>query len=375
MRVVVIITRGEPGGAQGHVLELVRGLRGGVDFHVVVGDDTFLARELRPLGVPVHVVPDLVRSVSPAADRRAMGALRAVLAAVRPHLVHTHSTKAGVLGRLAARAEGIPAIHTAHAWSFSDGLPWSRKLVAVPVEALIARWTRRFIVVSDADRAIAVRYRVAAPSQVRIVHNGVPDVSERARPDAGGVPVVTMVARLAPPKDPLLLLRALAGVGVPFSLRLVGDGPEMPAVQSAVRTLGLQDRVTLCGSRGDVPALLASSHRFVLASRQEGFPLAILEAMRAGLPVVASDVGGVREAVIPECTGLLVPRGDQVALRAALRRLLVFPALRATFGAAGRRAYEARFTAAHMLAGTGAVYRELAHPGKIGPAPASESQP
>ncbi|MDP2307597.1 MAG: glycosyltransferase family 4 protein [Pseudomonadota bacterium] len=358
--VLLVITRGEPGGAQVHVLDLVRGLRDRIAFHVVVGDDEYLAREVRRLGVPVDVVPDLRRSVSPTADRRALRALRAIVAKVRPDLVHTHSSKAGLLGRLAARAEGVPAIHTAHAWSFSDGLSWPRKVMAIPVEAVASRWTRRFIVVSEADREIAVRYRVARDSQVRVVHNGVVDGPERAQPDADGPPILTMVARMAAPKDHLLLLRALTGIDAPFSVRLVGDGPDRPQIAAAVRELGLAGRVTLLGARGDVPALLATSHVFALISRQEGFPLAILEAMRAGLPVVASDVGGVREAVVPETTGLLVARGDEAGLRRALRRLLGAPHLRRTLGAAGRSAYEKRFTAEHMLAGTAEVYRELA---------------
>jgi glycosyltransferase involved in cell wall biosynthesis len=360
LRVLVVITRGEPGGAQVHVLDLVRGLRGEVDFHVAVGDDSFLARELRALGVPVHVVPHLVREVSPAEDRLALGALRTLVARLRPALVHTHSSKGGVLGRLAARAEGVPAIHTAHSWSFSEGLPWTRRALAIPVEAALSHWTRRFIVVSAADGEVAVRCRVARPAQVRVVRNGVPDAPPRARPGGGYPPVVVMVARLAPPKDHLLLLRALAGLDAPFFLRLVGDGPGRGAVEAAVRDLGLAGRVALLGERQDVPALLGASQVFVLASRQEGLPLAVLEAMRAGLPVVASDVGGVREAVTPGRTGLLVRRGDAAGLRTALGRLLATPSLRAALGEAGRRAYEERFTVGRMLAATSAVYREVA---------------
>ncbi|MDP2307734.1 MAG: glycosyltransferase family 4 protein [Pseudomonadota bacterium] len=360
LRVLVVITRGEPGGAQVHVLDLVRGLSGRITFHVAVGDDEFLSRELRLLGVPVHVLPLLQREVSSTSDLGALRALRALIATVRPHVVHTHSTKAGILGRFAARAQGVPAIHTAHAWSFSDGIAWRRKAMAIPLEALAGRWTRRFIVVSEADREVGTRYRVARNAQVRIVHNGVCDVPERARPDASGPPVLTMVARMAAPKDPLLLLRALAGIDAPFTLRLIGDGPDRPRIEAAVRDLGLAQKVELLGVRADVPALLASSHLFALVSRQEGFPLAVLEAMRAGLPVVASDVGGVREAVGHGTTGLLVKRDDEAGLRAALLRLIGDRGLRGTLGAAGRRAYEARFTAEHMLEGTAEVYRELA---------------
>jgi len=360
MRVLLLITRGEPGGAQVHVFDLVRGLQGRVDFQVGLGDDEFLAIELRKLGVPVHVLPALQRAIAPATDRRALRQIRALIREVSPHLVHTHSTKAGLLGRLAAHLEGFSALHTAHAWSFSDGQPRRRKLMAIPPEVIVGRLTERFIVVSAADKAISLRYRVAREDQLRVVHNGVRDVPQRARPDGGDPPTVTMVARMAAPKDHQLILRALAGVDAPFRLQLVGDGPDQASLEALIEALGLGDRVALLGRRDDVPELLADTHIFALISRQEGFPLAILEAMRAGLPVVASDVGGVREAVRHGDTGFLIPRGDEQALRASLRRLLVDPALRRSLGDAGRHTYEKRFSADHMLTNTAAVYRELA---------------
>ncbi len=360
MRVLLVITRGEPGGAQVHVLDLIRGLLHQVDFSVAVGDDPFLPEELCRMGVPVHILPDLRREVAPTADLRALASLRGLVRAFRPHLVHTHSTKAGLLGRAAAWKEGVTAIHTAHAWSFSDGLSRRRIAFAVPVEVLAGRATRRFVVVSEADRRIAMRYRVASPDKIRVVHNGVTDTAWRATPDAPGVPTVVMVARMAAPKDHLLLLRALARVRVPYRLLLVGDGPERAEIEAELRRSGLGDRVELAGVSDEVPRLLASAQVAALVSRQEGFPLAILEAMRAALPVVATDVGGVSEAVEDRVTGLLVARGDEAGLAGAFSRLLSDAPLRGTLGTAGRRAYEERFTAARMVSGTQAVYRELA---------------
>ncbi len=360
-RVLVVITRAEAGGAQVHVRDLVVGLRDRVDVSVAVGEDGFLVDALRETGVELDILPDLQREISPGPDARAVRALRGVIRRRRPELVHTHSTKAGLLGRIAARSLGVPAIHTAHAWSFSDGLSWTRKAMAIPLEAVVGRVTDRFIVVSEADREIALRYGVARDHQVEVVHNGVVDAPHRADPGRGGVPVLTMVARLAAPKDPLLLLEALAAVDAPFQLRLVGDGPDRAAVEGAVARLGLGDRVTLLGRRLDVPELLADSDVFTLISRQEGFPLSILEAMRAGLPVVASDVGGIREAVRDE-TGLLVPRGDKAALTQALSALLGDRGLRARLGAAGRTAYEARFSVERMLDRTFEAYLHVLSP-------------
>lgn len=360
--VLVIITRAEAGGAQVHVRDLVLGLADRFSITVAVGDDGFLVEALRAGGVDVRVVPALQREIAPKADRAALADLRALIRSVRPALVHTHSSKAGILGRLAARLEGVPALHTAHAWSFSDGIDWRRKAMTVPVEALVGRVTDRFVVVSEADREVGTRWRVARPAQVRVVHNGVSDTPLRAEPGATGPPRLTMVARLAAPKQPVLLLEAFAAVGGDAHLDLVGDGPDRATVEAAVARLGLSQRVTLLGNRRDVPDLLARSQVFALISRQEGFPLAILEAMRAGLPVIASDVGGVSEAVSDGVTGLLVPRDDRGALTAALQRLLGCPVTRREMGRAGRAAFEARFTLSRMLDATAAVYGELVPP-------------
>jgi glycosyltransferase involved in cell wall biosynthesis len=365
MAILLVITRGEAGGAQVHVLELLRGFIGREKLVLAVGDDEFLSKEARQIGVDVRVVPSLQREVAGAGDLHAWRALRALIREVQPRLVHTHSSKAGILGRLAARAEGVPCIHTAHAWSFSDGLPLRRKLLAVPVEAAVGRVTDRFIVVSEADGEVGTRWRVARPCQVRVVHNGVADHPLRATPDAPGVPIFTMVARHAPPKDHALLVEALAGLGVPARVQFVGDGPDRAALEALVASRGLRESVAFLGTRTDVAELLAASHGAVLASKQEGFPLVVLEAMRHGLPVLASDVGGIREAVESEVTGLLVPRGDVEGWRRALRRLVASPGTRRRWGDAGRRVFEARFSAPAMVERTWEVYVETSR--KVGP--------
>lgn len=306
----------------------------------------------------MRLLDSLQRAVDVAQDRRALRTMRALIREVAPDLVHTHSTKAGLLGRIAARLEGVPSVHTAHAWSFSDGQPRRRVIGAVPPEALVGRITTRFIVVSEADRELALRYRVGRDEQIRVVHNGVADHPARATP-SGQPPTITMVARMAAPKDHALLIDALADVHRPWRLQLVGDGPDRPALEAQIRARALGDRIELLGTRSDVPELLARSQVATLISKQEGFPLVVLEAMRAGLPVIASDVGGIREALTAEC-GSLVGRGDRAALSRAFDRLLADPELRAAQGAAGRARYEEHFTAARMVQKTAAVYDELA---------------
>lgn len=361
MRILYLITRAEPGGAQVHLLELLRGFKDRAELHLGVGEDRdgFLIEEARALGVQVHILKHLLHPIRPHEDLLGLFEVASLLKRVNPHLLHAHSSKAGFLGRVAARALGIRSLFTAHGWAFTEGVSVGRKALAVTLEALAGRLGDGIIAVSEWDRNLALRYRVAAPNRIFTVWNGVPDTSHRADP-AREPPRIAMVARFAPQKDHALLLTALASLReLPWTLDLVGDGPLLPEVQALAKRLGLAERVRFWGRRLDVDRLLAEVQVFVLTSNWEGLPLVVLEAMRAGLPVVATDVGGVGEAVVEGKTGFLVGRGDEAALREKLSLLLENPALRASMGKAGRRRYEEAFTLERMLLETWRVYEEV----------------
>ncbi|WP_022798878.1 glycosyltransferase family 4 protein [Thermus islandicus] len=361
MRLLYLITRAEPGGAQVHVLELLRGFRGRAELHLGVGEDRhgFLIEEARALGIGVHILKQLLHPIRPHRDLLGLWEVAALLKRLSPHLVHAHSSKAGFLGRLAARALGVKSVYTAHGWAFTEGVPEGRRRLALAMERLAGRLGDRVIAVSRYDRDLALRHRVVSPQKLRVVWNGVPETPLRARPEAHP-PRLVMVARFAPPKDHALLLRALAGLReLPWTLDLVGEGPLLPQAQALARALGLAERVRFLGARRDVAEVLAQAQVFVLATHWEGLPLSVLEAMRAGLPVVATDVGGVGEAVVEGNTGFLVGRGDEVGLRRKLSLLLENPSLRASMGEAGRRRYEEAFTLERMLLETWRVYEDV----------------
>jgi glycosyltransferase involved in cell wall biosynthesis len=169
-----------------------------------------------------------------------------------------------------------------------------------------------------------------------------------------------MVARFEPQKDHETLLQALAGLADRlWELDLIGDGPLRSQMEDLTASLRLSTKVRFLGHRTDVDRCLAEAQISVLATNWEGFPLTILEAMRAGLPVVASSVGGVGEAVRDEHSGYLVPRGDAIQLRDRIVRLLSSPGLRATMGAHGRMVWEQNFTHALMVERTLGIYRQV----------------
>ncbi len=295
--------------------------------------------------------------MNPLRDARALLEIAALLRRIRPDLIHAHTSKAGILGRIAARMYGIPAVFTAHTWCFAEGTSWKWKLLGVPLERLAGSVSGSIINVSEANRSLALKYRIASPERLVTVHNGIPDETWQPPELNGETPGIVMVARFAPQKNQMMLLEAAARIRQPFHLLFVGSGPTLASVQDRARALGLADRTTFAGNRSDVPELLRQSAIFALPTRWEGFPISILEAMRAGLPVVASDVGGVREAVIDGENGFLIDQTDTAAFQRALEALLADYELRHRMACRSRLLFEQRFTAQHMLEKTYGLYR------------------
>lgn len=367
LKISYLITRSDTvGGAHVHLLDLAtRAQADGHTVEMLVGGGGLYATLLRDKGLRVVNLRYLVRPIKPHLDVLAVLECWRALRRFKPDIVHVHSTKAGLVGRAAAKLAGLPVVFTAHGWAFTEGIAERSRHLAVFLEKCAARLSNAIICVSEYDRQLALQMGVGNALLLTRIHNGVPEVNadQRFIPQRAGVLRIICVARLDAPKDHALLLDALDMLkDLPWVLELIGDGPLTRDVQQKTRDLGLADRVEFSGLCNDVPARLAGSDVFVLASGWEGLPLSILEAMRAGLPVVASDVGGVSESVTDEVTGFLVPKGDKTTLANRLMRLLNDAALRRKMGLAGRAAYEREFAFDVMYKRTQQVYEEvLAH--------------
>jgi glycosyltransferase involved in cell wall biosynthesis len=358
-RLLYLVTRAERGGAQAHVLDLAMGMSERFEVVVGTGEEGFLTDACRELRIPVHVVPDLNREIKPVTDLLSLRVLMQLMRRTRPDIVHAHTFKAGFLGRFAAKHLQIASIYTVHMWPFGRSVPLSWRLTAPACERLAANWCDRVITVSEVGTKLAAEHRICDLSKVISIRNGIPDHPARARLDHDADVRCVMVARFTDFKDHPLLLRAFAQVPGKARLVLVGDGSTLPAATELTAKLGMRDRVEFLGVRSDVPELLAETDVFVLASKQETLPISILEAMRAGLPVIASDVGGVSEEVIDGETGLLVTPGSVEELQAALSKLFSNRTLRKAMGRAGRRRFEKMFLADMMINKTAALYSEV----------------
>lgn len=281
-----------------------------------------------------HMRPEL----NPLEDPRALRELVAEFRKRRFDVVHTHSAKAGALGRIAAHRVGVPAIvHTFHGFPFHDFQAWPIRATYVEIEKRLGRITDRFLAVGGAVAAQAISLKIAPAERIRAIASAIevdiPPTSPSRRASARhllGLPqdalVVGTVGRLAPQKAPQDLVAAYEAMGRADAYCVwVGDGPLMETTKRLIERRGLQDRFVLLGERHDVAALLPAFDVFALASHYEGLPCSIVEAMTCGVPVVATAVNAVPEVVIPGRTGLLVPPGAPKLLGKALAYVLDHP--------------------------------------------------
>lgn len=331
-KVVHIITKMELGGAQQNTLFTVGHLPPAeFETHLLAGPGGELFDDATSFG-RFRLVPDLIREVRPLRDLKAFFQIRNILEAIKagppasaPVIVHTHSSKAGILGRLAARAAGIPVIiHSIHGYGFNDYQPASVKWLYIMLERLCSRVTSFFIAVSQAniDRGLALR--LFTPDRVRLIRSGIdigqfknPEVERPAMRRQLGLPqdapVVIMVACLKQQKAPLDYVRVCSRIAACMPdahFMLAGDGELRNALETEMRSSACSERFHLLGWQRDIPSLLHASDILVLTSRWEGLPRVIPQAMCAGLPVVVTRADGSPEAVRQGRTGFVVEPGD-----------------------------------------------------------------
>lgn len=358
MKILFIITRADTvGGAQVHVRDLARELKKMGHLVQVVTEKTGKFTEsYKKSNIDCIACPTLQRSLHPIQDFKSLFKIKDIIQQVSPDLVSIHSSKAGILGRLACFLSNQTCIFTAHSWAFTEGIPQTQRIVYRFLEQQFESFAVKIICVSEYDRNLGITAGMKRDRLVTI-HNGMPDIpnSLRADPTQSHPTQLVMVARMEPQKDHKTLIQAISGIPN-IKLQLVGEGFKQAAIQTQVQTLGLSDYVEFLGYREDIAHILAKAQIFLLISNWEGFPRTTLEAMRAGLPVIVSDVGGASEAVIEGQTGYCIPKGDVATLRAKILLLVNNPDLRQQMGQAARKHYEENFTFEQMFQKTLAIY-------------------
>jgi glycosyltransferase involved in cell wall biosynthesis len=344
----------------------------------VAESDAAVLEAARRRGGTVIDVPTLGREAAPGRDLRAVADLVRVMRRERPAIVHTHTSKAGFVGRLAAKLARVPAVvHQPHGHIFYGYYGRTRTALYVGLERLAARWADRLIMLTERGIAEHLAQGIGRPAQFVVVPSGVPVHAFRAAaptPDAAraalGLPrdayVVAALGRLVPIKGFDLLVEALPAVAAALPstrLLIIGDGPLRGALEARAEALGIMPRLTITGARSDVPAVLAAADVLVAPSRNEGMGRAIVEAMALGVPVIGAAVGGIPAVIVDGESGRLVEPERPAAIARALIELGVDPLLRAKLGAAaGERAMEfsTDVTGARLVA----LYEELGGSGR-----------
>jgi glycosyltransferase involved in cell wall biosynthesis len=380
------ITRLNIGGPAIHTILLTRDLNDGVEFRSVLvtgtpapheGDMADLARanDVEPL-----VMPALGREISPLDDLAALAKMVRLVRHVRPDVVHTHMAKAGTVGRLAAQICRVPLIvHTYHGHVFHSYFGPLKTRVFLTIERALGLRTDRIVVVGDRQRDEIARFGVAPFSKLEPIRLGLelhPFLSAenckgQLRAELGvsaQTRLVGIVARLVPIKAHEDFFQAALDVRAELPntcFLVVGDGARRAELDALVGRLNLSDNVRFLGWRRDMPRIYADLDVVALASRNEGSPVSLIEALAAARPVVATAVGGVPEVVVDGETGLTVPPDRPRALAASIVRLLREPELGERFGAAGRRHVYPRYDASRLVDDMRKLYlRELAARGR-----------
>jgi len=376
IRVARVIDRLNVGGPAHHVLLLTQSLRERgyqpllVKGHVAPGEAE-MADVIHETGVVPLEVEGLGRAVSPAQDLRAFLSLRRVLRRVRPQVVHTHKSKAGVLGRLAAWSVGVPVVvHTFHGHIFHGYFAAWKSWLIVAAERLLARRTQAVVAVSRRQRVELLQYRIASRARICAIPLGLrlSPFASRDRSDDGlreelgferDAPLVGMVTRLVPIKGVSIFLHSACRVAqrAPEArFVVVGDGELRKELERCALELGLSDRVRFVGFRRDTPRIYAALNVTVLSSYNEGLPVTLIEALASGCYVVATTVGGVKDLVTDERLGLTVPPGDTEALADAIVEAL---AARREVCDADRQEAASRYGIGRLTADIDRLYRGL----------------
>lgn len=337
------------------------------------GSEGSLIEHARARGLALIIEPTLVREVHPIKDFLALLRMLRLMRKEEYAIVHTHSSKAGILGRWAAKWAGVPIIvHTVHGWGHHERQHPLVRAIYIYLEKLTLPITDKLIAVTSLDIEKGLKDGIGRPENYTVIRSGIelerfghPTVPRTEMRKAFGipldVPVIGTVTRLSPQKAPLDFLQAAAKIAEAHPqtwFMMVGDGPLRAEVEAAAKALGIADRLVLTGLRRDVPELMAAFDIFVLSSLWEGLPRVLPQAMATGLPIVATACDGSAEAIADGESGYLVPPGEPAALAERVIHLLDHPALIEQFGVAGQERV-AEFSDQRMVEQIASLYREL----------------
>lgn len=375
VKILLGVTLSEIGGAQRVVFDLLSSLpEEQYDITLVTSPGGELIHWIDELNkkrkseIKIIQLSSIRRELSPFYDIKAVKELYKLIKKEKYDIVHFHSSKMGILGRVASYLAGIKNIYfTVHGWGINDDMSKIKKSILGAAERLASRLSTQVICVSQHNREKGIRNGWIKEANSCVIHNGIQELAHnkgKLKAELGlreDVPIIGMVARLTEPKDPMFTIEVINELkkrGKKCRLVIIGDGPMREQCQSLIEEHQLQEQVTLLGSREDARSLLSDMWVFTLFSKWEGLPICILEAMAEGLPVVASKVGGIAELIEPGVNGYLLGQADVMEAADYIEELLSNNSLRESMGARSKEIYTAKFTKDRMVEDYQALYMQ-----------------
>ena len=315
-KILYIVTKSDLGGVTKYLLEIVTSLPQDYEPFFIMSNEGYFSEELKKLGLEKNVffVP-MTNSIFDIAQhiKSNLETLK-IIYKIKPDVIHCNSTTGGIVGRICGALSYTPVIFTAHGWAFTDGISKGKQRFYKILETLLASITKKIICVSEYDRQIALKVMPFFKNKFITIHNGISDIPDEFKKEefSKGKLKIVMISRFCPQKDPYTLINAVNQLnkeGLNVELDLFGYGEELDRVLSTIEGTNCSN-IQYKGEISDVTPILKDYDVYALISNWEGLPIGIIEAMRACLPILVSDVGGNSECV--NCNGYLVKRQDVI---------------------------------------------------------------
>lgn len=371
-KILYLITQSEFGGAQRYIFDLAVNLKNEFNIEIAFGEqgeEGELAKQLAKAGIKYYTIPHLQRSISLGNDWLALKEIINLFKKTKPDIVHLNSSKISILGSLAGIFSKSKIVYTAHGWVFNEPLGWPMKVFYQLAEKITAKFKDKIICVSEFDYQAAIQKKIAPKNKLAAIHNGIEPIKflsgkTTARPFQDGQNmVVGSIGNLYKTKGYVYLVQAadilINQEILPLSFFIVGEGEERKILESMIAEFGLTKNITLFGQMSGAAKILPSFDIYVCSSVKEGLSYTLLEAMSAGLPIVATQVGGNSEMIKNNSTGLLVKPQNAKMLAEKIKILFNDQILRQKLGTAAKAWQAEKFSLNKMTEDTSKIYKEL----------------
>lgn len=353
-KILYILTKSDLGGVSKYLLEITKGLPENIAPYYIMSSEGYFSEELRKLGIKdeqIFFVPMTNSIIDLKTHIKSNLETLKIIKQIKPDLIHCNSTTGGIIGRICGALTFKPVIFTAHGWAFTDGICLWKRIFYKVLETFLAIFTKTVICVSEYDRQIAIKTMPFFKNKMITIHNGIADIPAeyRKREFSKDELKLVMISRFCPQKDPYTLIMAVSELrkdGIPIKLDLYGYGEELDKVLNCIKYQN-DENIQYKGEISDVTPILKNYDVYALISNWEGLPIGIIEAMRTGLPILVSDVGGNRECI--RDNGYLVKRQDIIDCKERIKALWDNLENIYILGRNSRKFFEEEFFASKMI--------------------------